>query len=97
MAVGGTSAQGTGATKRARIRCPLRSMIAGEPGICATLPPGVTREECLELAELVAGDTLPAEIRVAAVARILEIAYALGKSQGQIEAAFNILHQRDNN
>lgn len=57
----------------------------------------MTREECQELAELVAGDALPAEIRVAAVARILEIAFALGKSQGAAEAAFDILHQRNNN
>lgn len=57
----------------------------------------MTREECQELAELVAGDTLPAEIRVAAVARLLEIAYALGKSQGASEAAFDILRERNNN
>lgn len=57
----------------------------------------MTRQECLELAELVACDTLPEEVRVAAVARVLEIAYALGKTQGEAEAAFNILNRRDNN
>jgi hypothetical protein len=57
----------------------------------------VTREACLELAELMAGDDLPAEVRVAAVARVLEIVYQLGKSQGAAEAAFELLHRRENN
>ena len=54
----------------------------------------MTREECQELAELMAGDELPKEVRVAAVARIIEIAYALGKSQGAAEAAFDVLRDR---
>jgi len=53
----------------------------------------MTREECQELAELVASDSLPAEIRVAAVARILEIVFMLGKSQGSAETAFDLLRR----
>ena len=45
---------------------------------------------------MVAGDGLPAEVRVAAVARLLEIAYALGKSQGAAETAFELLKRGKN-
>lgn len=55
----------------------------------------MTREQCRELAELLAGDDLPVEVRVASLARILEIVYALGRAQGATETAFELMHKRE--